>query len=49
LRPEIFRPAAFIFMLNSTPSTGSTWFFFYTGLCRAPAVCSHVFLACTCM
>ncbi len=30
LRPEIFRPAAFIFLLNSTPSTGSTWFFFYT-------------------
>jgi len=30
MRPEIFRPAAFIFMLNSTPSTGSTWFYFYT-------------------
>ncbi len=30
LRPEIFRPASFIFLLNSTPSTGSTWFFFYT-------------------
>ena len=29
-RPEIFRPCLFIFMLNATPATGSTWFYFYT-------------------
>mmetsp|Transcript_61891 Transcript_61891/g.128020 ORF Transcript_61891/g.128020 Transcript_61891/m.128020 type:complete len:505 (+) Transcript_61891:100-1614(+) len=30
MRPEIFKPVAFVFMLNATPATGSTWFYFYT-------------------
>eukprot|EP00292_Cryptomonas_paramecium_P009397 CAMPEP_0113714328 /NCGR_PEP_ID=MMETSP0038_2-20120614/32546_1 /TAXON_ID=2898 /ORGANISM="Cryptomonas paramecium" /LENGTH=246 /DNA_ID=CAMNT_0000641273 /DNA_START=78 /DNA_END=815 /DNA_ORIENTATION=- /assembly_acc=CAM_ASM_000170 len=30
MMPEIFYPTAFIFILNSTPSTGSAWFYFYT-------------------
>lgn len=29
-RPEIAYPCAFIFMLNATPATGASWFFFYT-------------------
>ena len=28
--PQIFRPICFIFLLNATPATGATWFFFYT-------------------
>lgn len=30
MMPEIFYPTAFVFILNSTPSTGSAWFFFYS-------------------
>ena len=30
MMPEIFYPTAFIFLLNSTPSTGSAWFYFYS-------------------
>lgn len=33
-RPEIFRPCLFIFMLNATPATGSTWFYFYTDVLK---------------
>ena len=29
--PQIYKPVAVVFMLNGTPSTGSTWFYFYTG------------------
>ena len=28
--PQIFRPILFVFMLNATPATGATWFYFYT-------------------
>jgi len=28
--PQIYKPVAFVFMLNSTPATGATWFYFYT-------------------
>ena len=28
--PQIYKPVAVVFMLNGTPNTGSTWFYFYT-------------------
>jgi folate/biopterin transporter len=28
--PQIFKPVLFVFMLNATPATGATWFYFYT-------------------
>jgi MFS family permease len=33
-RPEIWKPALFIFLLNATPSTGSSWFYFYTNVLK---------------
>mmetsp|Transcript_16820 Transcript_16820/g.40310 ORF Transcript_16820/g.40310 Transcript_16820/m.40310 type:complete len:507 (-) Transcript_16820:70-1590(-) len=30
MQPQILKPVAFVFMLNATPATGSTWFYFYT-------------------
>jgi folate/biopterin transporter len=29
-QPEIYKPCVFIFLLNATPSTGASWFYFYT-------------------
>jgi len=29
-QPQIYKPCVFIFLLNATPSTGASWFFFYT-------------------
>mmetsp|Transcript_17940 Transcript_17940/g.41474 ORF Transcript_17940/g.41474 Transcript_17940/m.41474 type:complete len:475 (-) Transcript_17940:344-1768(-) len=31
-QPMIFKPAMFVFLLNATPATGSTWFYFYTNV-----------------
>jgi len=28
--PQIYKPCVFIFLLNATPSTGASWFYFYT-------------------
>uniref|UniRef100_A0A7S0E9A5 Major facilitator superfamily (MFS) profile domain-containing protein n=1 Tax=Hanusia phi TaxID=3032 RepID=A0A7S0E9A5_9CRYP len=33
-QPQIWRPCAFIFMLNATPATGATWFYFYTDVLK---------------
>eukprot|EP00287_Rhodomonas_sp_CCMP768_P011516 CAMPEP_0196732578 /NCGR_PEP_ID=MMETSP1091-20130531/11949_1 /TAXON_ID=302021 /ORGANISM="Rhodomonas sp., Strain CCMP768" /LENGTH=427 /DNA_ID=CAMNT_0042075873 /DNA_START=1 /DNA_END=1284 /DNA_ORIENTATION=+ len=33
-KPEIWRPCAFIFLLNATPATGATWFYFYTDVLK---------------
>uniref|UniRef100_A0A7S0EYR4 Major facilitator superfamily (MFS) profile domain-containing protein n=1 Tax=Hanusia phi TaxID=3032 RepID=A0A7S0EYR4_9CRYP len=30
--PQIYKPVAFVFMLNATPATGATWFYFYTNV-----------------
>jgi len=27
---QIYKPCLFIFLLNATPSTGASWFYFYT-------------------
>lgn len=29
-QPQIYKPCLFIFLLNATPSTGASWFYFYT-------------------
>lgn len=34
LLPNILRPCIFIFLLNGTPSSGSTWFYFYTDVLK---------------
>jgi folate/biopterin transporter len=34
MRPEISKPLAFVFLLNATPATGATWFYFYTNVLR---------------
>ncbi|KAJ1483450.1 folate-biopterin transporter, partial [Baffinella frigidus] len=33
-QPAIWRPCMFIFMLQATPSTGASWFFFYTDVLK---------------
>jgi folate/biopterin transporter len=32
--PNILRPCIFIFLLNGTPSSGATWFYFYTDVLK---------------
>ena len=34
LLPNILRPCVFIFLLNGTPSSGATWFYFYTDVLK---------------
>eukprot|EP00286_Rhodomonas_abbreviata_P023237 CAMPEP_0181301162 /NCGR_PEP_ID=MMETSP1101-20121128/7274_1 /TAXON_ID=46948 /ORGANISM="Rhodomonas abbreviata, Strain Caron Lab Isolate" /LENGTH=483 /DNA_ID=CAMNT_0023406443 /DNA_START=301 /DNA_END=1752 /DNA_ORIENTATION=- len=33
-QPQVWRPCAFIFLLNATPATGATWFYFYTDVLK---------------
>jgi MFS family permease len=33
-RPQIWKPVAFLFFYNCTPSSGSCWFFFYTDVTK---------------